>query len=88
MRKLKLELLQVESFETAPATKERGTMYAHQRPQKTSAQECHDTEYMDCTWGWSVIVTNCCALTEGVDCETAYCETAECETAYCETAYC
>ncbi len=89
MRKLKLESLQVESFETAPASRERGTMYAHQRPPRPETYgACPDTEYFDCTWSYSVIETNCCVWTEGVDCETLYCETAQCETAYCETAYC
>lgn len=63
MRKLKLESLQVESFDTAPVARERGTMYAHQQqhPIETyDVEECGDTRYFDCTFGCSVN-TNCAA---------------------------
>jgi hypothetical protein len=61
MRKLKLESLQVESFDTAPAAGERGTMYAHQQHHTIETYdivECGDTRYFDCTYGCS-INTNC-----------------------------
>jgi hypothetical protein len=62
MRKLKLESLKVESFETTPiATQQRGTMYAHQRPgpiQTYNPDRCGDTRYFDCTLGCTV-ETNC-----------------------------
>jgi hypothetical protein len=61
MRKLKLESLQVESFETALAARERGTMHAHQQHHTIETydiEECGDTRYFDCTYGCS-INTNC-----------------------------
>lgn len=77
MRKLKLESLQVESFETAPPAQGRGTMHGHQRPPKPS-DGCYDTNMdMDCTYG--------CA-TWNYDCETQdiYCDSLEC-TNECQT---
>lgn len=68
MRKLKLESLQVESFETGPAARERGTMYAHQPPPKTYG-DCGDTEYLDCTYGCSEISTCCTELSQGLECQ-------------------
>jgi cytochrome c peroxidase len=64
MRKLKLESLTVESFETAAAMQsERGTVQAHAKPQPTTLQTynvdvCGDTMYFDCTLGCSHL-TNC-----------------------------
>lgn len=72
MRKLKLESLAVESFETAPAaTPARGTVDAHGKPKPTTLETynveiCGDTMYFDCTLGCS-LNTNCagaCGLTE------------------------
>jgi hypothetical protein len=73
MRKLKLESLQVESFETAPnAPRVRGTVDAHARPRPTTLQTynvdvCGDTLYFDCTLGCSVESNCTCVVTE-VDC--------------------
>lgn len=78
MRKLKLESLQVESFETAPAPRERGTMYAHQPPPTKRNCGADTNADMDCTFGCSTQVY----------CETEYCETLGCETNACETLYC
>lgn len=62
MRKLKLDSLNVQSFETTPAaTQKRGTMHAHQQhvPFETyDIEACGDTRYFDCTYGCSVN-TNC-----------------------------
>ena len=72
MRKLKLESLTVESFETSPvATQARGTVEAHGKPKPTTlqtydVQACGDTQYFDCTYGCSMN-TNCagaCGVTE------------------------
>lgn len=61
MRKLKIESLQVESFDTTPvATQGRGTVNAHDGPGTHvplltySPAECGDTNYMDCTYGCSI----------------------------------
>jgi hypothetical protein len=60
MRKLKLESLQVESFDTTPvAAQARGTVDGHARPRPTtlltySPADCGDTNYMDCTYGCSI----------------------------------
>jgi hypothetical protein len=74
MRKLKLESLQVESFATAPAPRERGTMHAHQQhvPFETyDIEVCGDTRYFDCTFGCTVD-TGCCTVeTQGADCVPA-----------------
>jgi hypothetical protein len=88
MRKLKLESLQVESFETAPAPRERGTMYAHQPP--PTKRDCGpDTNAdMDCTFGCSTQVYCETEYCETVYCETLGCETNGCETVYCDTSYC
>ena len=72
MRKLKLESLAVESFQTSPiATQARGTVAAHAKPKPTTLQTynveiCGETMYFDCTLGCS-INTNCvgpCGITE------------------------
>lgn len=60
MRKLKLESLQVESFETTlTASRDRGTVNAHGKPKPTTLQTynvdiCGDTQYFDCTLGCSI----------------------------------
>lgn len=61
MRKLKLESLKVESFDTTPvAPQARGTVDAHAKPSTQvplltySPAECGDTNYMDCTYGCSI----------------------------------
>lgn len=59
MRKLKLESLTVESFQTsAVATQARGTVQAHGKLQPPTLQTynvdlCGDTMYFDCTLGCS-----------------------------------
>lgn len=68
MKKLKLEDLQVTSFETtSDAARARGTVLGAaqsnrpgcERPFETyDIQACGDTQYMDCTFGCS-INTNC-----------------------------
>ena len=63
MRKLKLEALTVESFETAGVPQERGTVEAHAKPRPTTlntynVDACGDTNYFDCTLGCS-LNTNC-----------------------------
>ncbi len=70
MRKLTLDTLAVESFETAAsAPVGRGTVNAHARPKPTTLQTynveiCGDTRYFDCTLGCTV-ETNCyCAPTD------------------------
>ena len=83
MRKLKLEALTVESFETSDATPQaRGTVDAHGKPkpptlQTYDVQACGETQYFDCTLGCSlntycvgacgVTEYNCVLLTD-VDC--------------------
>ena len=66
MRKLKLESVQVESFETtAGAPQLRGTMYAHQSPiciETYDVVECGETQYFDCSLGCPSIAP--CGLTE------------------------
>ena len=60
MRKLKLESLAVESFQTTPIAQQgRGTVDAHGKPKPTTLQTydieaCGDTNYFDCTFGCSV----------------------------------
>lgn len=60
MRKLKLESLQVESFDTTSVAQHaRGTVDAHSREKPTTLQTydveaCGDTRYFDCTFGCSV----------------------------------
>jgi hypothetical protein len=89
MRKLKLESLQVESFETAPSMRERGTMYAHDgRPPRTDAGCVSDTHWVDCTYSCSTQVECETDYCETVYCETLGCETNGCETVYCDTSYC
>ena len=65
MRKLKLESLAVESFETAPmAPGTRGTVDAHAKPPKPTTLQtynidvCGDTMYFDCTLACSHL-THC-----------------------------
>ena len=57
MRKLKLEALQVESFQTAAAAPSvRGTVNANARPgplQTYNVDACGETQYFDCTLGCS-----------------------------------
>lgn len=71
MRKLKLESLIVESFETAAATSSaRGTVAAHARPttlETYNVERCGDTRYFDCTLGCSV-ETNCFCVVTDIDC--------------------
>jgi hypothetical protein len=72
MRKLKLESLQVESFETvALAPRLRGTVDAHGDPQPTPTTfsietydpaRCGETQYFDCSLGCPSIAP--CDLTE------------------------
>lgn len=74
MRKLTLDSLQVESFETtAAAVTARGTVQGHQDPLPTpptvgpqtyDVQACGDTRYFDCTYGCSVNTD--CAYTCGL----------------------
>jgi hypothetical protein len=65
MRKLKLESLTVESFETAAAPRERGTVAAHG---DTRVYMCTNTMYVDCslecTWN---TCEGCILLTEYCD---------------------
>jgi hypothetical protein len=65
MRKLKLESLTVESFETAPiAPQVRGTVDGHAKPQPPTTLQtynidvCGDTQYFDCTLACSHL-THC-----------------------------
>jgi hypothetical protein len=71
MRKLKLESLKVESFETTPAAAdERGTVNAHGKPgpiETYNVDRCGDTRYFDCTLGCSV-ETNCFCVPTDIDC--------------------
>jgi hypothetical protein len=73
MRKLKLESLTVESFETAAAAPQvRGTVDAHAKPKPTTLQTynvdiCGDTQYFDCTLGCTV-ETNCYCAPTDVNC--------------------
>ena len=72
MRKLKLDSLTVQSFETTPAAPQpRGTVNANQQhvPFETyDIEACGDTRYFDCTYGCSVN-TNCA----GGCVESVYC---------------
>lgn len=70
MRKLKLESLAVESFETCPiGARARGTVQANAKPQPPQTYNvdlCGDTLYFDCALGCSQN-TNCagaCGETE------------------------
>lgn len=58
MRKIKLESLTVESFETTAVPQQpRGTVDAHSRPKPLETYDveaCGDTQYFDCTFGCSV----------------------------------
>ena len=67
MRKLKLESVKVESFETtAAAPQQRGTMHAHQPSpiciETYDVVECGETQYFDCSLGCPSIAP--CELTE------------------------
>jgi hypothetical protein len=60
MKKLKLETLEVTSFDTSAApSEERGTVNGNAKPggpvviQTYSPQACGDTQYFDCTLGCS-----------------------------------
>jgi hypothetical protein len=76
MHKLKLESLQVESFETAAlAVRLRGTVEAHSGPEPTpttigpqtyDVEVCGETQYFDCSLGCPSIAP--CDLTDSVDC--------------------
>jgi hypothetical protein len=80
MRKLKLESLQVESFDTtAIPSQDRGTVNANGKPgpiQTYNVDICGDTQYFDCTLGCSYNtycagacgVTYRCVLLTDVDC--------------------
>lgn len=78
MKKLKLESLEVTSFDTSPApSEERGTVNANAKPgcsvvlQTYSPQACGETNYMDCTYGCSYNTDcpyRCVAQLETVDC--------------------
>ena len=73
MRKLKLESLKVESFETTPnAPRLRGTVQAHGTIQPTpptisietyDVERCGETQYFDCSLGCPSIAP-CDGLTE------------------------
>lgn len=68
MRKLTLESLTVESFETAAAaTQVRGTVNANGKPgpiETYNVDRCGETRYFDCTLGCTV-ETNCyCAVSD------------------------
>jgi hypothetical protein len=73
MRKLKLDSLKVESFDTTPAAaRQRGTVNAHGVPTNTPAG-CGPTRNQECTFtcSWD---TNCPAVCFGATentCETA-----------------
>jgi hypothetical protein len=63
MRKLKLESLTVESFETAASPRQRGTVAAHvdidadglaAYPGTINPDACGPTNYLDCTYGCSL----------------------------------
>lgn len=74
MRKLKLESVKVESFETtSAASRPRGTVNAHGDPQPTpptisidtyDVERCGETQYFDCSLGCPSIAP--CELTEYV----------------------
>jgi hypothetical protein len=58
-RKLKLEDLEVTSFDTAPIASARGTVDGHAKPTVIQSCRCEPTDpAMDCTYGCS-INTNC-----------------------------
>jgi hypothetical protein len=75
MRKLKLESLKVESFETTQtAPRLRGTVNGHGDPQPTGpivietydVELCGETQYFDCSLGCPSIAP--CDLTDYVGC--------------------
>jgi len=73
MRKLKLESVKVESFDTTPATpRGRGTAHAHQIP-TWNAEQCGDTRYFDCTPGcsWDTACPSVCFGQTEDTCEPA-----------------
>jgi hypothetical protein len=72
MKKLKLESLRVESFETTPnALRMRGTVNAHRPPELSTVIEtydvelCGETRYFDCSLGCPSIAP--CGITD-IDC--------------------
>lgn len=79
MKKLKLESLEVTSFETTAAdARERGTVQGHDpHPggevvlETYDVEACGDTRYFDCTYGCSVntdCANTCLVFTETWDC--------------------
>ena len=81
MKKLKLETLEVTSFETSPAPAERGTVNANNSDVQPSppttgietyhVDDCGESRYFDCTYGCSVntdCANTCIAFTETWDC--------------------
>jgi hypothetical protein len=81
MLKLKLESLQVQSFDTTAAPPQaRGTVQAHAKTEHWQCvqsadsqcactmdlQVCGDTHYIDCTYG----CTYPCQVTDGTECYT------------------
>jgi hypothetical protein len=75
MRKLKLESLQVESFETVAPPQARGTVQAHARTEDSVCycytldfQICPYTQYIDCTYGCTLYGP--CPVSEGAECHT------------------
>jgi hypothetical protein len=78
MKKLKLESLEVTSFETGSAgPQERGTVNGRAKPEPDTFRNCPETAFhcptdpnFDCTYGCSYF-TGClenCGLTQDVDC--------------------
>lgn len=79
MKKLKLEELEITSFETTPGgARERGTVLGHD-PEPTGSlvietydiELCGDSQYFDCTYGCSIntdCANTCIAFTETWDC--------------------
>lgn len=73
MRKLKLESVKVESFDTTPvAPQTRGTAYAHQ-VRTWNAAQCGETNHFDCTSGcsWDTACPSVCFGQTEDTCEPA-----------------
>jgi hypothetical protein len=76
MLKLKLESLQVQSFDTTAAPPQaRGTVQAHAESEDSVCScytidyhLCPDTKYIDCTYGCTYY--SACPVTEGTECYT------------------
>lgn len=81
MKKLKLESLEVTSFETSPAAAGRGTVNANHSdvqptpptigPETYDVEACGESQYFDCTYGCSVntdCANTCLVFTETWDC--------------------